>query len=309
MKNCALTHDYGILHSNNIPSPICIERRNLGQNASQQKCLLHNIPFILYQHKDHPKLIEKWPCVISIFKIVRIAYSAKINESNLFALESSVSAHMEAMIECFPAENLLLKHHYMLHYANIIRAVGPVVHMSTMRFETMHKKFTDVQRRSNNFINVSGSLASNYQKSKLFDTPYQSQISTGKLRTLPDNWTDRYDNVLEETFKRVDQVFFTKWLRINNNYYRKGLILKTNDSSFCEIDEILFKNTDYFFLCHKLQHAGFDEFLFSLIIQEKNPINRFIVKEKNLGVKKSFSKKNVKGRFYIIADCLHIPIE
>lgn len=94
LKNCALTHDYGIFNSNNIPSPTCNERRNFGQNASQKKCLLHNIPYTLYQHKDHPKLVDVWPCVTSIFKIVRIVYSAKINNNNLLELESSVSVHM-----------------------------------------------------------------------------------------------------------------------------------------------------------------------------------------------------------------------
>lgn len=75
LRNNALTHDYGILNSKNIPTALHIEKHNLKQNSSQMKCLLHNVPYILYKYKDDPRITKVWPNVKSILEIVRIAYA------------------------------------------------------------------------------------------------------------------------------------------------------------------------------------------------------------------------------------------
>lgn len=309
LRNKALFHDYGVLNSRNIPSSICFDRRNIGQNASQQKCLVQNLPFILQEFKYDPRLIKVWPCVTSLLEILRIVYNANITECDLVKLEAAVSNHMERSIEHFPAVNLLLKHHFMLHYANIIRAVGPVVHMSTMRYEMQHKNFTKYAHRSNNFVNVTKSLATNFQKSKLLETPYRYETKSAKLKNIPRIWCENYENTLLHAFGSIENILITKWLQTNNNYYRKELILKNNQSMFCEIDEILFLSGKYFFLCHELALIEFDTFLCSVEILECLPRNYLVLEENSLQVKKSFPKKNVNGRFYIAADCLDIPVE
>lgn len=309
LKNKALFHDYGVLNSRNIPSAICIDRRNLGQNASQQKCLMQNLPFILHEYKYDPRLIRVWHCVTSFLECSRIIYGAHLTDYDLDKLEVAISNHLKGMIQHFPGANLIRKHHYMLHYPNIIRAVGPVVHMSTMRFEMLHKSFTKYSRRSNNFVNVTQSLTRNFQRSKLTEIPYQDEISNAKLRDIPSGCFEHYKDILLESFENIEHVSITKWLKINNNYYRKGLILKENNSSFCEIDEILFRSGNFYFLCHEMELMEFDAFLFSVEIQEKKTKKHFISKEKTLQVKKSFFKKTVENKFYIIADCLDIPIE
>lgn len=45
------------------------------------------------------------------------------------------------------------KHHFLLHYANIVTKIGPLMYLSCMRFEAKHKEFkknaTNVQSRRN----------------------------------------------------------------------------------------------------------------------------------------------------------------
>lgn len=309
LRNFALFHDYGVLNSKNIPSAICYKRRNLGQNASQQKCLMHHVPYILYKYKYDPRLIYVWPAVHSMLEILRIVYDANINECDLLKLESAVSVHLKSIIEYFDGSKLLPKHHYMLHYANIIRAAGPVVHMSTMRFEMQHKQFTKYAHRSNNFLNVSKSLATNFQKSILSKTAYQCEVNHAKLRELGSEYRQQYGTVLSMLSENIDQISTTKWLQINSNQYRKGLLLKNNNNKFCEIDEILCVNGGFSFSCYEYELAEFDWFLYSIEIKKLNPLSHLILNHTNLHVKKSFTKKNVDSKFYIIADCLDVPIE
>lgn len=307
LRNHALFYDYGNLNSRNIPSAICYERSNLGQNASQLKCLLHHLPYILYKFKNDEKLTAVWVCVESMLQIAQIVYDSNITENDVKRLEKAVSIHLKSMIQCFDGVRLLPKHHFMIHYANTIRAVGPIVHMSTMRFEMQHKTFTTYAKRSNNFVNVSKSLASNLQSSILLTDPYQCDYTHGKSRERK-NFNGNHQNILQNTFENLGQIFVTKWLHINSNYYRSGLMLKDSDTSFYQIDEILFRSGVFHFLCHEFVFVRFDSFLYSAEIREVVPIKYHIINETSLHVKRSFLKKQLDSKFYIIADCLEIPV-
>lgn len=305
LRNYALFYDYGILNSKNIPSAICFERRNLGQNASQLKCLMQNVPYLFHDFKNDSRLHKVWVCVESMLKILQIVYSSKIAESDLIELEKAVSTHLKSIVQCFSGVNLLPKHHLMIHYANVIRAVGPLVHMSTMRYEMQHKTFTTYARRSNNFINITKSLAANFQKSILLKSPYQYEASYGKLREQK-KFIEYYQSILQDTFGNFEPIFVTKWLKVNSVYYKSGILLKDNDNSLYQIDEIIFHD-DFCFLCRKFEFVKFDPFLYSAEIQEVIPIKYHIVNQKNLLVRKSFVKIQLGTKFYIIADCLDIP--
>lgn len=286
LNNYIFFHDYGVLNSKNIPSAISLKKPNLGQNASQQKCLIHNLPYILHEFKFDPRLIRVWTCVESLLKILRIIYDACVTESDLLELESTVSIYLKSLKEFFNVNKSTFKHHMMVHYANFIRAVGPLVHMSTMRFEMTHKFFTNYARRSNNYINVAKSLAINNQKAVLSHQPYQSQISHAQLREF-------HSSIISDTriFQDNEHIFVTKWLKINNNYYRKGLMIKGNTNSFYEISDAMYQSGHFYFSCEEYELLEFDSFLFSREIQKRVPIKHHFIAEQTLKVKKTFTKK------------------
>lgn len=55
------------------PSEIVIKKKSnhLHQNSAQIKCLLLNLPFILYKYREHPELLKVWICVQSLIEIFR----------------------------------------------------------------------------------------------------------------------------------------------------------------------------------------------------------------------------------------------
>lgn len=303
-NNVIFFHDYGVLHSHRIPSTISLTKPNLGQNASQNKCLLHHLPYIMHEFKFDPRLIRVWTCVVSLLKILRIIYSANVTENDLLELESTVSTYLRKIRECFDIKNMTFKHHMLIHYANVIRAVGPLVHMSTMRFEMTHKFYTNYARRSNNYINVTKSLAVNNQKAALSNNPYQCQISHAKLR-------DFHGSIKSDTriLNDSEKILVTKWLKINDSFYRKGLLLKDNNNSFYEIDEVLCQNGKFYFACEEYELMQFDAFLYSREIQKRVPTKYHILEEKSLCVRKTFMRKTVDAKSFIMADCLDVPVE
>lgn len=152
--------NYGILNIRNIPSIVYFKKKNLGQNASQAYCLMIHAPLIFVEFRD--KLSKVWPIMQSLLQCMQIVYSSLIRESDIVRLEQNIKIHLSGLINIFQ-ENLLPKHHFFTHYPNVIRKMGPVIHMWMMRFESKHKYFTDLAKKTNNFINLTKSLSIRHQ--------------------------------------------------------------------------------------------------------------------------------------------------
>lgn len=146
-------YDYGHTNKSNVPSVLKLDSSNLGQNSNQMKCLFFHIPFILHKYRNKNVLKKVWICITSLLEICQIVYSYKVTESHLQNLSNTVHIHLQSIQRLF---NVLLipKYHLMTHYSTIFRKMGPLIHLSMMRFEGKHKTLKDYAHQTNNFINI-----------------------------------------------------------------------------------------------------------------------------------------------------------
>lgn len=291
--------DYGPLNKKCIPSTISLTKRNIGQNASQTRCVMFNIPFVLNAYKDNEKLSNAWKCIGTMMKIIRIVYSPIICEDDLKMLEDLISDHLNSVIECFHVE-LIPKQHFMTHMPTAIRMVGPLIHNSTLKFEMKHKVFSSYVRKTQNYKNVSKSLAENYQL-KTLSNCYQNKIATGRKMRL--NIDDNY----KDLFEMFDLGKWTELrsLTFNSDHYEKGLYLK-NEDFFYKIEKVFLNELDYFFLCVLYNSNSFDDFLNSRNIEENIPKKYELLCHSQMSYKKSHSERKLGNNLYIISESIQI---
>lgn len=60
-------------------------------------------------------------------------------------------------------DTLKRKHHFLLHYPNLILKLGPLAHISSMRYEAKHREFKQYAHVSCSRINLPHSLANKHQ--------------------------------------------------------------------------------------------------------------------------------------------------
>lgn len=293
--------DYGSLNKMCIPSAINLNRRNLGQNASQTRCILLNMPFVLYPYKQNENLMNVWKCITSMQKIVRIVYSPTIDHDHFNLLTEIIPEHLEKFKECFEVD-LTPKQHNMSHMPTAISNVGPLVHMSTLKFEAKHKEFSSVVKKKPNFKNVSKSLAQSYEMRK-FDKCYLNQIKIGNKSKLKSN------EINQDLFSIFDlgKLSEFKSLKFNSNYYEKGLFLKDNEF-FYRIEKVLKYESEYFFLSTQYNGISFDEFLNSVNIEEKIPTVHMLLCLSRMAYKKSHSERKIGNSLYIISESIEIKM-
>lgn len=150
------------------------------------------LPFVLFDYKD--QLVEEWKMMDCLQKFLQIPYSYKICDSHLDHLEELIENHLWALVQ--RGLTLILKHHMLTHYLNVIRRLGPVVHGWMMRYEANHKTFTAQALNTNNFINTTKSLAYHHQQFAAGPISFVNKIEPSKKKTKLINRSDWVSTLL-----------------------------------------------------------------------------------------------------------------
>lgn len=295
-------HNYGWLNRKNIPSQIKLDARSIGQNAAQSMCLFRNLPFVLYKFKENENLKLEWECVQLLLKILVVVYSYEIREANLKMLETDITSYLKAMIDC-SGKALIPKLHFLLHHPSIIRMVGPVDYMSTMRYEAKHKVFKKMAQKNNNFKNILNSLAFKHQRNL-------SEMGISCSQTIYFNQKPLSQNIMKKHYELLLSVgsvptdfMETASLRCNNYEYRKGFLI-IHDSILHQIQHILCVGSSFFFISKTYEVIGFDGFLNSFQISEQKDCEFSLIHFTHLKNRASYEIVCLRENEYIIEENL-----
>lgn len=289
----------------NAPSKIRLDKKNLGQNASQAKCLILHLPYILFQFKVDLQNI--WLAVESMLQIIQILLSDQMNDNDLERLSDKIRTHLQCY-QLFFDQPLKPKHHFLLHYARVIRLMGPVVRFWALRMEAKHQYFKRVIRNTSNFINIKLTLASKHQE-HFFDMPFslEDDLSFGKKTDFTD--CPDLETYLEalRALKFNDDMMQSsctaKSLQVNDRIFKPGFLVAFG-KQFYEIHHIIVIKNEVLFLCNRYYEVlTYESFLNSLHIQPKEKIT--ILNLSSLENNKPFEKRNIAGSLYVIADSLN----
>lgn len=135
-------------------------RPNLGQNATQLYNIMVHLPFMFVHKFD--QLQQVWPIMTSLLRCMRVLFSHTIAEHDISQFVEWNEEHLGGMVTVFMA-SLKPKQHHSIHYAHVIRTMGPPILMWMMRYEAKHKFFTDAAKRTNNFVNITKTLSYEHQ--------------------------------------------------------------------------------------------------------------------------------------------------
>lgn len=225
-----------------------------------------------------------------------------------FAYNNSI--HSTTAIECHTKfivndikKDLIPKHHLLLHYPRVIRAMGPPIFTSTMRFEAKHQDLKKIVQKTNNFKNINKTIAEKNQTlMSLHVNRYCDEIEIGSTIDSFEN-NDDFDLYKSYGLVLKGNKVLIKCLKLNNIVYKPKLLL-LHDSLFYEISMILESSDGHFFLCeHSFRVKQLDLFTHSLILEFNERCSRAI----NMNVllnKSSYQKMFVRGNARVICETL-----
>lgn len=130
---------YGPKLVGNISSAIKkhhIKTGNFKINASEMKTFLHIILLLIGDLIDENDAVYTF--LIIFIRIENLIKEEEFNDEKLQLLGDLISKHHELYIHLFK-DTLKPKHHFMVHYAMVIKKLGPLKHLWNFRFEGKHQ--------------------------------------------------------------------------------------------------------------------------------------------------------------------------
>lgn len=217
-------------------------------NASEILYILNVFPFILYEKIDLLKDCEIWNMVLILRKLVNIVLAFRISADQIAVLRDLLYQYIQIRKDSFSDVKLRPKHHFILHYPYLIRKFGPLRHLWTLRFESKHKYFKDIIRRSPNFKNILLSLSTKHQllealssndQNLYCDKAVSDNFKQFDITNYPSYWLDLLNKDLLSDFR-----FITEDLYFRGIIYRKHMFVCYNKDlhgiySLCQIKYIL----------------------------------------------------------------------
>lgn len=292
--------NYGMLSQSNHPSIIIMKKKNLNQNASQAKCLFEKIPFILWEYQNNIKLKEAWECMESLMRIIQCVYSSEITETDIQNLESDIESHLTSYQKIFK-KKLRPKQHNLLHYPDIIRDMGPLVHYSMIRYEAKHQSFK--QFVTSNFKNITSTFAKKHQQRLTTITnSFEDDITHGILFDI-NNAADKEKNMVLDHFRNVDNIKITKWVLYHSYKFQNNVYI-IHDSKIFEIILVFLADHDFYFLGIEYEFLQLHKFSNSLEIQRTNPEKYNFISLKKLSNPRPFEAHKVNKNIFVKASTL-----
>ncbi|CAN7951622.1 unnamed protein product [Ixodes pacificus] len=159
------TFPYGYNDRKNRPEPLTAAflqgGASLKGTAAQKWCLFRLFPLIFGTSVQEEN--KHWSVLLQLHNIVTLVLSEKITEDWVAYLEVLVKDFVEAFTAMYPTAEVLPKMHYMVHYARLTAALGPLRQYWCLRFEAKHQYFKSMASKVKNFINICKTLATRHQ--------------------------------------------------------------------------------------------------------------------------------------------------
>ncbi|XP_055372059.1 uncharacterized protein LOC129606032 [Condylostylus longicornis] len=171
---------------------------------------------------------KKWEVFLVLKQICDKLFLLAINDNLISELEELISYHHQIFMQCF-STHLRPKHHYMTHYCHIMKLIGPLIQLWSMRHEAKHKVLKDIANSTTSRKNICQTIVeryllsdSNIKNSRLEVNAYQYG------RNLPLN------TLIANKFN-LSQVAFYSWVQFNSVRFKIGSIIEigyNNENSY-----------------------------------------------------------------------------
>lgn len=283
---------YGILDSRNKPSKLNFDKRNLGQNSSQLYCIMIHVPFIFYDIQG--EMGDEWEVCASLLQSMTIIFSHKISEATVLNLEVLIEKHLSGIKDVF-GKSLTPKQHFLTHYPTYIRRMGPPITSWMMRYESKHQAFTNMAKKTNNFKNLTKSLAVTHQEKVLVPEMFMEPLFT------PSKIKSKYvfrSQLEREYFSNHAEVTECKFVNYSNSLFKKGLFISVFSKPY-EIEAIVSCGNDFFVICNDYNIVSYSNYFNSVEIEKASQIESVIF---TFGVisKITFEKKVCNNTYYLV---------
>ncbi|CAH1115891.1 unnamed protein product [Psylliodes chrysocephalus] len=230
----------------NHPPPVKKEQLEKGMivfSASEMACFVKNFRYFVGDLV--PFNNQAWLVYLDLLEITEILSGSEISLSDIQCLEMVTSKYLNNLLHLYPHVTLKPKHHFLLHYPEILRKTGPVSKISSVRFEAKHRELkkiaNSVQTRKNIPLTLAIKCQMQFAGRCISESGFEDRIYLSKpIFDSPSFETYQFENDFNcDSYK--DNFYQVKWYEKNGVRYSLLDVIsyKTGEESqYCTIKNI-----------------------------------------------------------------------
>jgi len=229
-----------------------------------------------------------WKLYLLLKELIELSQSRSVSEDFASTFTVLVLEHHNQYMK-YTNEHLKPKHHNLLHYARVMMQSGPLIFLSTIRFEGFHKSLKKIATVVMSRKNIALSIATRYQLSFYYRLMAEESIipsiEVGITTNISKHHFHLFASFLPKDILCNPYSFIVTWVNYKGTLYKPRMILVcgTDESScplFAEIQYIILQGKSLFFICFSLQNIGLncDIGAFEII----RSTNWLVIKHENL---------------------------
>lgn len=261
-NNLMTQFNYGVIEMTNTPKELTeqhIKNGKIKWTGGQTKTFVHFVTLILgHLVNVDDDNYEYWEFLLELVELTDMLLCSNVTELYLRKLEATIKHHLQTYLMFFGT--LKPKHHFLLHYSQIIQQVGPLRNLMCYVFEQKNRQIKQYANVMNQRINLSLSLAtkSAYRFEKFMKNLSLSglpSVLTGEKSTLiaqndlaEMGYKDLFRDLLVNT--DTDCIKNIHFIKFKNKVFKPAYFIyekETNDVNIlCKIQHIISINDKYF---------------------------------------------------------------
>lgn len=247
-------------------------KANLKGTASEKWCLLRLLGLILGDLV--PEGDADWELYLQFREIVDIVFATVIPCEYLPYLETTVQTFLVDFAQRYGAAAITPKMHYLVHYARLIRELGPLPQFWSMRFEAKHQYFKSLASRVKNFRNITRTLSTRHQlmlSHQLKEFSFDSDLVTPSGKPVEQSALPPCaQGVLPLSARQVSRA------SLDHREYQCGTVLvkpsQDAEPHFCRVEALYVAERKLFILIELLTNEGFDRHRFCYQVRKSSEL-------------------------------------
>lgn len=229
----AKQYDYGTADSHYAPKSLTVDFSSIKLSGIQTRNLLLRFIFIYGDLENHENS-HLFNVIRNLITITKTVYSYEISEQSVVLLEKVVHDFLTGIKTVFETQKIIPKMHFLIHYPNMIRRLGPPIVHTTMSFENRHHPFNMKAHTFTNYSALTETLAKNNQQ--FFADTWSSLTEMTDVKISRQTHFSGADEDLQEFGSDIRHIKFAKGpIEIRPGFY----IIKQNETLFYKIKHVL----------------------------------------------------------------------
>lgn len=276
-----LNFNYSTNSSKNNCPPLNDNHLKTGKilmSGSEMKYLLFNLSLFIGDKVSSSN--PAWKFYLVLRDMISFIMSPTFTKESIVELKKLITRHHKLYLKTFKNKLLKPKHHFLLHYLEMIETLGPPRNLSCIRCEGKHKISKDTAKSVTSRKNAPKTLAIKHQLA----LNYRFMISKGFVQRM-EIGKKLFINVTllkdYHMFKNIikfnaGNYMPVSWVSVNGICYSNNsvLLLKKNGDSTAEFGRIVHvtinESSDIIFICSKLKTLEYSKHLCSYEISDQN---------------------------------------